>query len=167
MAGLKRKDGPKAAIVHASPSQKKQKLAKEGKPTKSKAKPVGADMPESDTTEDDLDAFGGFDESESDGGAEVDDNKSESKKAKSATPKSDGDKNLKRMRPLSMILDGFRRLTSAQLKRPPPSHTPNSEPWPKNERWPSRMPIRFNVRRRSGNAYAASHMFHWRSAKHW
>lgn len=57
MAGIKRKEAPKAAATHTSLPQKKQKTVKSAAPktSKRKAVPVEEDFPESDTTEDDDD----------------------------------------------------------------------------------------------------------------
>jgi len=96
MAGIKRKDGPKTAAVNPSPVQKKQKVVKQSKTTKPKE-----DLPESDTTEDDENDFGGFgnDDEVADAGAssmsdiEEDDQKSAAvKKLKNTNMAKDGDK---------------------------------------------------------------------------
>jgi len=93
MAGIKRKDGPKAAAVNPSPVQKKQKVAKQSKP----AKPA-EDLIESDTTEDDENDFGGFgddDEGADAGGSSMSDVEEDSaavKKPKNTNMARDGDK---------------------------------------------------------------------------
>ena len=82
MSSLKRKSGSKPVSLHVTPAQKKQKLAVKGKPTKPKAEPIGADLDESDTTEDDE-----FDGLSADGGAEIaDDEDTSDLEANSAVP---------------------------------------------------------------------------------
>lgn len=99
MAGIKRKDAPKAAAAPATKPSKKQKITpvKSGKPTK-KPLPVAADLPESDTTEDsddlDIPPQSGAEESEA---SMSDEDEDEEPKAKKNADKeaTDGEKKIK------------------------------------------------------------------------
>ena len=158
MAGLKRKEVPNTHSSKAVAPQKKQKFATNAAPKNKKSKlPVGADLPESDTTEDEDDFDGipsddGAAAEESDGSDLSIENGSAavSSKAKQNgdSGAANGDKKFKGMLIEQASKD---RADSSKSGPPLPKHTLLREQWPKSAKPASPTQTQYSARRRSGN----------------
>jgi len=174
MAGIKRKDAPKAVSAQAAASKKKQKLATSS--TNKKSKPVAKVVEESPESEDDdedmLDGQGIPQEEDSGSGSENDESGADAggvalngnkRSHQTDSDEAEGEKKIKSMS--TTRHDQGQKLTKMQLDKHQQNRMPPSECWPKSARQPNQTPTRSLAQRRSGSVYGGSLMCLPRSAR--